>query len=125
MPAERAGDTTGGYIARTGHERFRLHHLAPHIRKHRGQFLSLYRFPLSAQRSRPRHITIAKMKPDGARLCLEVVGEAPIRRSVVLAPLVALVGWARVEVADHSPAQVIAGSGLRIAVAAVVFVLLR
>jgi len=44
---------------------------------------------------------------------------------LVLAPLVALVGWARVEVADHTPAQVIAGSGLGAAVAAVVFILLR
>jgi len=44
---------------------------------------------------------------------------------LVLAPLVALVGWARVEVADHTPAQVIAGSGLGAAVAAVVFMLLR
>ncbi len=44
---------------------------------------------------------------------------------LVLGPLVALVGWARVEVADHTPAQVIAGSGLGAAVAAVVFVLLR
>jgi len=125
MPAERAVDTTGDCIARTGHERFCLRHLTPHIRKHRGQFLSLYRFPLSAQRSRPRHITIAKMKPNGAHLCLVVVGEAPIRRNVVLAQLVALVGWARVEVADHTPAQVIVGSGLGAAVATVGFVRLR
>ncbi len=44
---------------------------------------------------------------------------------LVLAPLVALVGWARVEVADHTPAQAIAGSWLGAAVAAVVFMLLR
>ena len=44
---------------------------------------------------------------------------------LILGPLVALVGWARVEVADHTPAQVIAGSGLGAAVAAVVFILLR
>lgn len=44
---------------------------------------------------------------------------------LVLAPVVALVGWTRVEVGDHSPAQAIAGSGLGAAVAAVVFILLR
>jgi len=44
---------------------------------------------------------------------------------LVLAPLVALVGWARVEVADHTPAQVTAGRGLGATVAAVVVVLLR
>lgn len=65
------------------------------------------------------------MKPDGARLRLVVVGEAPIRRSVVLGSLVALVGWAREEVADHTPAQATAGRGLGATVAAVVVVLLR
>ncbi len=44
---------------------------------------------------------------------------------VALAPLVTLVGWARVEVGDHSPAQVVAGAGLGATVAAVVFALLR
>jgi len=44
---------------------------------------------------------------------------------LILGPLVALVGWARVEVADHTPAQVIAGSALGAIVAAVVFMLLR
>ncbi len=44
---------------------------------------------------------------------------------VALAPLVALVGWARVEVGDHTPAQVVAGAGLGAAVAARVFLLLR
>jgi len=44
---------------------------------------------------------------------------------LILGPLVALVGWARVEVADHTPAQGIAGSALGATVAAVVFMLLR
>ena len=44
---------------------------------------------------------------------------------LALAPLVALVGWARVEVGDHTPAQVVAGAGLGATVAAVVFSLLR
>lgn len=41
------------------------------------------------------------------------------------APLVALVGWARVEVGDHTPMQVVAGAVLGATVAAVVFTLLR
>jgi membrane-associated phospholipid phosphatase len=44
---------------------------------------------------------------------------------LTLVPLVALVGWARVEVGDHTPAQVVAGVGLGAAVAGVVFSLLR
>jgi len=44
---------------------------------------------------------------------------------LILGPLVALVGWARVEVGDHTPTQVIAGSGLGATVAAAVFMLLR
>jgi membrane-associated phospholipid phosphatase len=44
---------------------------------------------------------------------------------LVLGPLVALVGWARVGMGDHTPGQVIAGSALGATVAAVVFMLLR
>lgn len=44
---------------------------------------------------------------------------------LALAPLVALVAWARVEIGDHSPAQTVAGAGLGAAVAALVFSLLR
>jgi membrane-associated phospholipid phosphatase len=44
---------------------------------------------------------------------------------LLLAPLVALVGWARVASGDHSPAQVIVGVLLGGAVAATVFPLLR
>ncbi|MCL5108047.1 MAG: hypothetical protein M1401_04130 [Chloroflexi bacterium] len=44
---------------------------------------------------------------------------------LVVAPLVALVGWARVQVKDHSPAQVVVGAALGAAVAAAVFPLLR
>ncbi len=42
-----------------------------------------------------------------------------------LAPLVLLVGWARVEVGDHTPAQAIGGAGLGAVVAGVMFSLLR
>jgi membrane-associated phospholipid phosphatase len=44
---------------------------------------------------------------------------------LALAPAVTLVGWARVEVGDHTPAQVVAGAALGATVAAVVFSLLR
>jgi len=44
---------------------------------------------------------------------------------LVVTPLVALVGWARVQVGDHSPAQVVVGAALGAAVAAGVFPLLR
>ena len=42
-----------------------------------------------------------------------------------LAPLVVLVGWARVTVQDHTPAQTLAGAALGALVAASVFSLLR
>jgi membrane-associated phospholipid phosphatase len=44
---------------------------------------------------------------------------------LALLPVVALVGWARVEAGDHSPAQVAVGALLGAAVAAAVFSLLR
>lgn len=44
---------------------------------------------------------------------------------LILGPLVALVGWARVVVGDHTPAQVAAGAVVGATVASVVFVLLR
>jgi hypothetical protein len=44
---------------------------------------------------------------------------------VVLVPLVALVAWARVRVADHTAAQVVVGAFLGPVVGGVVFVLLR
>lgn len=44
---------------------------------------------------------------------------------LVLLPVVGLIGWARVEVGDHSPAQVAVGALLGAAVAAAVFSLLR
>lgn len=58
----------------------------------------------------------------GAVVILVLVYGPPL---LVLAPLVALVGWARVEVNDHSPTQVVAGAILGGAVAAGVFTLLR
>ena len=44
---------------------------------------------------------------------------------LLLVPLVGLVSWARVELSDHSPAQVAAGAGLGALVAGIVFSLLR
>jgi membrane-associated phospholipid phosphatase len=44
---------------------------------------------------------------------------------VALAPLVALVGWARVEIGDHTPTQVVVGTGVGATIAAVVFSMLR
>ncbi len=44
---------------------------------------------------------------------------------VVLVPLVAFVGWARVELGDHTAAQAVAGVALGATVAALVFTLLR
>jgi hypothetical protein len=44
---------------------------------------------------------------------------------LILAPIVAIVGWARVEMGDHTPAQVISGSLIGAAVASSVFELLR
>lgn len=43
----------------------------------------------------------------------------------LLAPIVPLVGWARVELGDHTPAQVTAGAMVGALVAAIVFTLLR
>jgi membrane-associated phospholipid phosphatase len=42
-----------------------------------------------------------------------------------LAPVVGLIGWARVEEGAHNPAQAAVGAGLGAIVAAVVFSLLR
>ncbi|MET0132175.1 MAG: hypothetical protein ABW215_01130, partial [Kibdelosporangium sp.] len=44
---------------------------------------------------------------------------------LMLVPLVALVAWARVQVRDHTVAQVVVGSFLGPVVGGVVFVLLR
>ena len=44
---------------------------------------------------------------------------------IVLAPVVALVRWARVELGDHTPAQVAAGAAIGAAVAGVIFTWLR
>ncbi|WP_436777334.1 phosphatase PAP2 family protein [Yinghuangia sp. YIM S09857] len=43
----------------------------------------------------------------------------------VAAPLVALVGWSRVELRDHTPMQTIAGGAVGASVAALVFALVR
>jgi membrane-associated phospholipid phosphatase len=45
--------------------------------------------------------------------------------ALMLAPLVVLVGWARVALHDHTPAQTVAGAALGALVAASVFSLLR
>jgi hypothetical protein len=44
---------------------------------------------------------------------------------LVLSPLLVLVGWARVELADHTPAQVLAGAAVGSVVSTLVFTLLR
>ncbi|HET8628982.1 MAG TPA: phosphatase PAP2 family protein [Thermomicrobiales bacterium] len=44
---------------------------------------------------------------------------------LALAPLVALVGWARVAIRDHTPAQVVAGAALGALVSGAVFLLAR
>lgn len=44
---------------------------------------------------------------------------------LLFSPLVALIAWSRVELGDHTPAQVIAGTGVGAAVAFTVFTLLR
>jgi hypothetical protein len=44
---------------------------------------------------------------------------------LLVTPLIALVGWARVEIGDHTPAQAVAGVCLGATIAAVVFTLLR
>jgi membrane-associated phospholipid phosphatase len=58
----------------------------------------------------------------GAVVILVLVFGPPL---VVLAPVVALVAWARVELGDHTPAQVTAGAAIGILVAGSVFTLLR
>jgi membrane-associated phospholipid phosphatase len=58
----------------------------------------------------------------GAIVILVLVFGPPF---VFLAPLVALVGWARVQLGDHTPGQVAAGVLIGSAVAASVFQLLR
>jgi membrane-associated phospholipid phosphatase len=44
---------------------------------------------------------------------------------LVVWPLVALIAWSRVQVGDHTPAQVLAGIALGIVVNATIFPLLR
>jgi hypothetical protein len=44
---------------------------------------------------------------------------------LALTPLVAAAGWARVELRDHTPAQVVVGAGLGAVIAAAVFAWLR
>ncbi len=58
----------------------------------------------------------------GAEVILVLVFGWPL---LALAPLVGLLGWARVELRDHTPVQVIAGATIGAAVAAGVFLLLR
>ena len=44
---------------------------------------------------------------------------------LVVWPLVAVIAWSRVQVGDHTPAQVLAGIALGIVVNAIIFPLLR
>lgn len=58
----------------------------------------------------------------GAIAVLVLVFGPPL---VVLVPLLALVGWARVQLNDHTPAQVAIGAAVGASVAGVIFTLLR
>jgi len=58
----------------------------------------------------------------GAIVILVLVFGPPF---AVLAPVVVLVGWARVELSDHTPAQVTAGAAIGAAVAGLIFTWLR
>jgi membrane-associated phospholipid phosphatase len=58
----------------------------------------------------------------GAIVILMLVFGPPF---AVLAPVVALVGWARVELGDHTPSQVAVGAVIGAAVAASIFQVLR
>ncbi len=58
----------------------------------------------------------------GAVVILVLVFGPPL---VILVPVVALVGWARVELGDHTPGQVEAGAVIGALVAGAVFTLLR
>jgi membrane-associated phospholipid phosphatase len=63
----------------------------------------------------------AAIAAGAATVLLLVFGPALL----VVWPLVALIGWSRVQVGDHTPAQVLAGVTLGIVVNATVFPLLR
>jgi membrane-associated phospholipid phosphatase len=63
----------------------------------------------------------AAIAAGGATVLLLVFGLALL----VVWPLVALIAWSRVQVGDHTPAQVLAGIALGIAVNATIFPLLR
>ena len=63
----------------------------------------------------------AAIAAGAATVLLLVFGPALL----VVWPLVALIAWSRVQVGDHTPAQVLAGVALGIVVNATVFPLLR
>jgi membrane-associated phospholipid phosphatase len=63
----------------------------------------------------------AAIAAGAATVLTLVFGTAPL----VVWPLVALIAWSRVQVGDHTPAQVLAGVALGIVVNATVFPLLR
>ena len=58
----------------------------------------------------------------GAIIILDLVFGFPI---IVLTPLLILVGWARVELGDHTPAQVTTGAAIGASVAWFIFSWLR
>lgn len=63
----------------------------------------------------------AAIAAGAATVLLLVFGLAQL----VVWPLVALIAWSRVQVGDHTPAQVLAGIALGIVVNATIFPLLR
>jgi membrane-associated phospholipid phosphatase len=63
----------------------------------------------------------AAIAAGAATVLLLVFGTALL----VIWPLVALIGWSRVRVGDHTPAQVLAGVALGVVVNATIFPLLR
>jgi membrane-associated phospholipid phosphatase len=63
----------------------------------------------------------AAIAAGAATVLLLVFGPALL----VVWPLVALIGWSRIQVGDHTPAQVLAGVALGVVVNATIFPLLR
>jgi membrane-associated phospholipid phosphatase len=63
----------------------------------------------------------AAIAAGAATVLVLVFGPAPL----AIWPLVAVIAWSRVQVGDHTPAQVLAGVALGVAVNATVFPLLR
>ena len=68
-------------------------------------------------------ISIHTAVAAGTAVILALVLGAPLL--LVAAPVLGLIAWSRVELSDHTPAQVVAGAGVGAMIAATVFSLLR